>query len=170
MQVRQATPADVPTLVALFQELDQMQREWRVFTPRPGFYDEVALKYREAMRRRDSVVLVAEHEDEIVGMAYGEVHVPSRFSNERALEISGVVVRAGHRGRGVGRALVREAVRFAAVRGVPWVELKTFSPNEGSMTFWEQLGFTPRVVQLTASTEGLERRLDDGLDRRIGGA
>lgn len=138
-----------------------MQRDWRVFTPRPGFYDEVGHKYREAMRMHDAVVLVAEDdESEIAGMAYGEVNVPSRFSDERALEISGVVVRGGHRGRGVGKALVREAARFASTRGVHWVTLKTFAPNQGAMAFWESLGFTPRVVQLTSST----RALEDGLD------
>jgi GNAT superfamily N-acetyltransferase len=160
--VRQAAPVDVPTLVALFQELDSMQRDWRVFTPRPGFYDWVGHKYREAMRLQDAVVLVAEDDGEIVGMAYGEVNVPSRFSDERALEISGVVVRAGHRGKGVGRALVREAARFASTHGVPWMELKTFAPNQGSVRFWEGLGFTPRVVQLTSSTRALEDRLDRG--------
>ncbi|MGQ0668248.1 MAG: GNAT family N-acetyltransferase [Actinomycetota bacterium] len=160
MKVRQATPEDLPALVALFQELDRMQRDWRVFTPRPGFYDEVGTKYREAMETPDAVVLVSEHEGEVVGMAYGEIHTPSRFSDERALEISGVVVRAGYRGRGVGRALLQEAGRFATERGVGWIELKTFAPNEGALSFWEGLGFTPRVVQLTSSTEALMSRLE----------
>src|SRR5438477_47576 len=61
MKVRRATLEDVPTLVHLFQELDRMQRDWRVFTPRPGFYDEVGLKYRKAMGTDQAVVLVAEH-------------------------------------------------------------------------------------------------------------
>ena len=160
MKVRQATPEDLPALVALFQELERMQRDWRVFTPRPGFYDEVGTKYREAMETPDAVVLVSEHEGEVVGMAYGEIHTPSRFSDERALEISGVVVRAGYRGRGVGRALLQEAGRFATERGVGWIELKTFAPNEGALSFWEGLGFTPRVVQLTSSTEALISRLE----------
>jgi GNAT superfamily N-acetyltransferase len=160
VKVRQATPEDVPALVALFQELDRMQREWRVFTPRPGFYDQVASKYREAMAHQDALMMVAEHEGEVVGMAYGEVHVPSRFSDERALEVSGVVVRAGYRGRGVGRALVHEAARFATERGIPWIELKTFAPNRGAMAFWEGMGFTPRVVQLTSATDALMGRLD----------
>lgn len=161
MRVRRATPEDVPALVALFQELDRMQADWRVFTPRPGFYDEVGAKYREAMSTPDAIVLVAEDEEgEIVGMAYGEAHVPSRFSDERALELSGVVVRAGYRGRGVGRALVEEAARFAKERGIEWIELKTFTPNRGAMAFWEGLGFTPRVVQLTTPTEALLERLE----------
>jgi GNAT superfamily N-acetyltransferase len=161
MKVRRATLEDVPTLVHLFQELDRMQRDWRVFTPRPGFYDEVGLKYRKAMATDQAVVLVAEDDGDIVGMAYGEVRVPSRFSDERALEISGVVVRAGYRGKGVGRALVQEAARFATDRGVRWVELKTFSPNERAMSFWEGLGFHPRVVQLTSSTESILRHLGE---------
>jgi GNAT superfamily N-acetyltransferase len=161
VKVRQATPEDVPALVALFQELDRMQSDWRVFTPRPGFYDEVGLKYREAMSTENAVVLVAEDEGEIVGMAYGDVRIPSRFSDERALELSGVVVRTGYRGRGVGRALVQEAARFAGELGVEWVELKTFAPNQGAMAFWEGLGFTPRVVQMTQGTKALVQRLSE---------
>ena len=143
MRVRQATVEDVPSLVALFQELDRMQADWRVFTPRPGFYDEVGAKYNEALADPDTVVLVAEDEDgEVVGMAYGEARTPSRFSDERALELSG------------------EAGRFAADRGVRWVELKTFAPNRGAMEFWEDLGFTARVVQLTSPTKVLLERLE----------
>jgi ribosomal protein S18 acetylase RimI-like enzyme len=160
VKVRQATPDDVPALVALFQELDRMQSDWRVFTPRPGFYDEVGDKYRESIEKQNAVVLVAEDDAEVVGMAYGEVRVPSRFSDERALELSGVVVRSGFRGRGVGRELVHEAARFAQERDVEWIELKTFAPNQGAMEFWETLGFTPRVVQLTQTTDALLETLD----------
>jgi GNAT superfamily N-acetyltransferase len=163
VKVRQATPEDVPSLVALFQELDRMQADWRVFTPRPGFYDEVGAKYREAMNNPDAVVLVAtDDEGEVVGMAYGEARTPSRFSDERALELSAVVVRAGYRGRGVGRVLVQEAAAFARERGISWIELKTFSPNRGAMEFWENLGFESRVVQLTTTTRDLLERLSEG--------
>jgi GNAT superfamily N-acetyltransferase len=140
-----------------------MQADWRVFTPRPGFYDEVGVKYREAMNNADAVVLVVvDDEGEVVGMAYGESRTPSRFSDERALELSGVVVRSGYRGRGVGRELVAEAARFADERGIAWVELKSFAPNRGAMEFWEELGFAPRVVQLTSPTRDLLERLDQG--------
>jgi GNAT superfamily N-acetyltransferase len=160
VKVRQAMPEDVPALVAMFQELDRMQADWRVFTPRPGFFDEVGEKYREAMNNPDAVVLLVEDDEgEAVGMAYGEARTPSRFSDERALELSGVVVRAGYRGRGVGRELVQEAARFAGERGIAWIELKSFSPNRGAMEFWENLGFEPRVIQLTTPTRDLLERL-----------
>jgi ribosomal protein S18 acetylase RimI-like enzyme len=159
VRVRRATQEDVPALVSLFQELDSMQREWRVFTPRPGFYDEVGVKYRAAIGRPNEMVLVAEDENsDVVGMAYGELKVPSRFSDERSLDLSGVVVKVGYRGRGVGRELVRAAARFAAATGIPWITLNTFAPNRGAVAFWEGLGFTPRVVQLTSSVQALRER------------
>ena len=115
------------------------------------------------MNNPDAVVLVVvDDEGEVVGMAYGEARTPSRFSDERALELSGVVVRSGYRGRGVGRELVAEAARFADERGIAWVELKTFAPNRGAMEFWEDLGFAPRVVQLTSPTRDLLERMDQG--------
>src|SRR5262245_18572296 len=89
VRVRQATPDDVPALVALFQELDRMQADWRVFTPRPGLYDEVGAKYREALGDPDQVVLVAEDaEGEVDGMAIRGARPPSRLSDARALETS----------------------------------------------------------------------------------
>jgi hypothetical protein len=56
---------------------------------------------------------------------------------------------------------VAEAARFASEGGIPWVELKTFAPNQGALDFWESLGFTPRVVQLTCSSTALASRLAD---------
>lgn len=160
MRVRRATPEDLPALVALFRELDQMQSSWRVFAPRLNFRDEVCGQYLKAMSAADTIVLVAEEGSEVVGMAYGEVHAPSRFSDERALELSSVVVRAEYRGRGIGRELVSNAARFTQDRGVARIELRTFAANEDAMRFWRSLGFAPRIVQLTSATGSLIEWLD----------
>src|SRR4029453_11088663 len=88
VRVRTATPADLPSLLMLLEELDRMQRDWRVFTPRPGVYAEIGRKYRAAMHDPDALVAVAEDSLEVVGMATAEVRIPSRFSDERTLELS----------------------------------------------------------------------------------
>ena len=120
VRVRRAHADDLPALLALFQELDRLQRDWRLFTPRPGVTD------------------------------------------ERSLEVSGVIVREGRRREGIGRLLMQEAVRFSRERGLRWVTLHTFGPNRGAMEFWEGLGFTPRVVELASPVDDLSRRLLDG--------
>lgn len=161
VRVRRARPDDLPALLALFEELDGLQRDWRLFTPRPGIADEVAAKYRQALTRPDVVVVVAEDGGEPVGMAFGETTTPSRFSDERALELSGVVVRRDRRREGIGRLLVGEALRFAREQELGWVTLQTFGPNRGATGFWESLGFSPRVVQLVAPIDDVSGRLGD---------
>jgi ribosomal protein S18 acetylase RimI-like enzyme len=159
VRVRRARHEDLPSVLALFDELDRLQRDWRLFTPRPGTTDEVRRKYAEAMTRSDVMVAVAEEGTEVVGMAFAEARTPSRFSDERSLEVSGVIVRAERRREGIGRLLVQEAVRFARERGLRWVSLRTFGPNAEAMGFWEGLGFTARVVELVSPVDDLARRV-----------
>lgn len=47
-----------------------------------------------------------------------------------------------HRGRGVGRLLVDEAVAWARLRGARTLQLMVTSVNEPAMRFYERLGFT----------------------------
>jgi GNAT superfamily N-acetyltransferase len=79
--------------------------------------------------------------------------VPSFFSDEAAVELSGVYVKPSHRGRGAGSLLAREVARFARRLGLARVTLKTFAANEDALRFWRGLGFEPRMVQLTALAE-----------------
>jgi ribosomal protein S18 acetylase RimI-like enzyme len=161
VRVRRAGREHLPALLGLFGELDRLQRDWRVFTPRPGVTDEVSGKYRDALSHRDVLVAVAEDGPEVVGMAVGEPRTPSRFSDERSLEVSGVIVRQDRRREGIGRLLMQEAVRFARERGLGWVTLRTYSPNRAAMEFWEDLGFSHRVVELASPIDDLARRLLD---------
>jgi GNAT superfamily N-acetyltransferase len=92
-------------------------------------------------------------------MAFAKPRTPSRFSDERSLEVSGVVVRVDRRREGIGHLLVREPVRFAHEHGISWITVKTFSPNRDALEFWEGLGFTPRVVELAAPVDDLRKRV-----------
>lgn len=143
--------ADDPVILDLFLELADLQSGWRVFTPRPTLASDMESRYRAAMEDRDALLIVAEDAGgEVVGMALGHVHRPSTFSDEIAVELSSAVVRPATRRRGVGRALSEEIRRFAHRRGARHVTLKTFAQNEGATAFWEQVGFTPRVIQMVA--------------------
>jgi ribosomal protein S18 acetylase RimI-like enzyme len=159
VRVRRAREQDLPSVLSLFDELDRLQRDWRLFTPRPGVADEVRRTYAGAMTRPDVMVAVAEDGPEVVGMAFAEARTPSRFSDERSLEISGVIVREARRREGIGRLLVQESVRFARERGLPWVSIRTYGPNAEAMEFWEGLGFTARVIELVSPVDDLARRV-----------
>jgi GNAT superfamily N-acetyltransferase len=154
--VREAREEDLPQAMELLDELAHTQAGWRVFSPRDGFREQMLARYRRALDGPDARLYVAQDGPAgIVGMALAEIVVPSSFSDERAVELSSVVVRPTHRGRGVGKALVAAVGLFAAAWGVARVTLKTFAANDGAMRFWLDAGFEPRVIQLTARVQDL---------------
>jgi GNAT superfamily N-acetyltransferase len=155
VSIRRATPADLPAIRDLLEVLVEHQRGWRVFEPRAGFESAVMERFRGVAERpgEEDLHLVAEEAGRVVGMAFGHETTPSHFSDERAVEISSVVVHPEARGRGIGTVLVREIAAFARDLGVGRLTLHTFAPNAEALAFWESFGFAPRAVQLTARPE-----------------
>jgi GNAT superfamily N-acetyltransferase len=152
-RVRPATGADLDAVMELWCELSRHQEPWRVFAPQSGMETEVRRSYERALTDPGSLVVVAEVEGRIVGTAFGHPVVPSSFSDEPAIELSGVVVSAGDRKTGVGRALVDAIARFARDQGIGRIVIKTFARNEGALEFWRRLGFEPRMVQMVAEPD-----------------
>jgi ribosomal-protein-alanine N-acetyltransferase len=71
-----------------------------------------------------------------------------------------LVVAAGFRGRGLGRALLKSVAADAAGRGVSTLTLKVGVSNEEARRFYENLGFDesgrdPRNVALTVRVSAL---------------
>jgi ribosomal protein S18 acetylase RimI-like enzyme len=162
--------------MTLFRELADVQKDWRVFPPRPTLIADTESKYSAAIEDPNALLVVAEVEESpgrgpatVVGMALGQVHRPSSFSDQLAVELSGVVVRPAFRGRGIGRALAEEIRRFAYRRGAAYVTLKSFAQNEVASSFWEKVGFAPRVIQMVAPAliPDADRASDDVRRKRI---
>jgi ribosomal protein S18 acetylase RimI-like enzyme len=79
----------------------------------------------------------------------------SSSSDEWALELTNVVVDEGHRGRGIGRAIVADLIAHGRERGVRLVTLRVFAGNDEAVAFWSALGFRPRFVQLVGELAAL---------------
>jgi ribosomal protein S18 acetylase RimI-like enzyme len=163
-RIRPATEEDLPAVMGFFEELARLQESWRVFTPRSNIRDEMRRRYRADLADPDALLVVAEQNGQVVGMAVAHLHKPSTFSDELAVELGSVYVQPEHRGRGVAAALTAEVARFARERGVGRITLKTFAQNEEALLAWERLGFEPRTIQMTASVERLHElgRADPG--------
>jgi ribosomal protein S18 acetylase RimI-like enzyme len=160
--VRAARPTDLPAMRELFDQLDELQRDWRVFRPRPGIREEYLAEYEQAVGRDGAAVFVAEEGagSRVVGMCYAHEVIPSGHSNDRAVELTSVVVAGTSRRRGIGRALVEAGARFAESRGLDRLTIRVFAANP-ALGFWEEIGFSPRFVQLTARPSDVLDRLAD---------
>jgi len=89
----------------------------------------------------DTYLLVAHDGDDVLGMLTLLLYrVPTGFRGW----IHDVVVDEAARGRGVGEALTREALRLAQEAGAITIELTTRPEREAANRLYQRLGFEPR--------------------------
>ena len=94
--------------------------------------------HRAALMDRDRVVLVAEREGEVVGMAH---LVPSGAANApHRAEVQRVAVAGDARGAGVGRTLMEAVEEAALERGLTLLWLTTHDGSD-ACAFYEAVGY-----------------------------
>ncbi|MFE3270466.1 GNAT family N-acetyltransferase [Streptomyces sp. NPDC059215] len=109
--------------------------------------------FQEALSAGSTVViLVAEVAGKVVGMVE-LVPLPDPPDHQilvprRAADVHTVVLE-GHRGEGVGSALLTAAERTAAERGISIIHAGIFARNEEAARFYSSAGFRPRGTLLS---------------------
>ena len=138
VQVRQARPEDAATLVALGSSIGREPEGWLLNTDGWRSVGEERRYLRALKRHPDAAVYVAEDDGAIVGRlsVARDPHSASRHVADL-----GLMVAAGHRRRGVGRALLGQAVLWARDAGVRKLELHVFPWNEPAIRLYEDFGF-----------------------------
>lgn len=92
-----------------------------------------------------SRVIVAEHDGALLGFI--AVHAMARFEHDDwILRILALVVDAGARERGVGRALMAEAERIGHALGAAFVELTAGHHRPEARHLYESLGYDSTVT------------------------
>jgi RimJ/RimL family protein N-acetyltransferase len=130
--VRPATPADVDTLVAMLAEVAAEGR-W-IGTEAPVDVERRRRRLLEDVEGGHAIVLVAEAAGEPVGQL-GLHLAPYGVAD------LGMLVVAGWRGRGVGTALLAEAVRRAREAGAHKLALQVWPHNTAAIALYERFGF-----------------------------
>jgi L-amino acid N-acyltransferase YncA len=97
-------------------------------------------------------ILVAEANGEILGWLSLSDFYDGRPAYNGTAEI-GIYVREGHRGKGIGRRLLQEAIGRAPDLGIKTLTAGAFAVNESSLELFERFGFEkwahfPRVAEL----------------------
>ena len=144
--IRFAALTDYAPLCALWEELDEHHRRVRpdLFRKPAGPRRELAW-VRDLIEAPDSAILVAELEPATLsGLAVVSFEQPEELPvrvSHPFVQIDNLVVAAAARRRGVGTALIRACVAWAADRGVDRVELKMLEFNQGARRFYEAVGF-----------------------------
>ena len=98
----------------------------------------------------DVVMLVAEHEGEIVGYVWGGLEGMDYMAlRGPAGALYDIVVDPGYRGRGIGRSLLDSALAALADKGAPRVVLSTAEQNEPAQHLFARAGFRRTMIEMT---------------------
>ena len=73
---------------------------------------------------------------------------------DRQGEVDSLYVMAEHRRRGLGRALMREAMRWLGDRPTSGIIVDVLSGNDAAMRLYESFGFHARTVRLRHVADG----------------
>ena len=137
-RVRLAEPRDAPALVELANAVGSEPEGWLISTNNwRSAADE--RRYLKSIRRYPhAAVYVAESDGEIVGrLSIGRDPHPA---SAHVADI-GLMVAKSHRRRGIGWALLEEAVLWARAAGVHKLELHVFPHNDAAIAMYERFGF-----------------------------
>ena len=142
--MRAASEGDLPTVKAL---RDAFCSEF----PPPAWHDESWETHAEDVMQavRGGGVLIAEHGGEAAGFAL------AWSEGLGAVKLGDLYVRPEHRGRGIGRALVRAVAELARSRGAAYVHL---TANLEALPFYDRLAFGEESRNLVGDVESLLSR------------
>ena len=135
--VRTATPDDVPDILRLIRELAIYERE-------PDAVATTEDDLHTWLFGPDAVasVLIAELDGRAAGMALW-FRTYSTWTGVPGIHLEDLFVEPGHRGSGLGKALLAGLARIALDRGYARLEWVVLDWNEPSIAFYEALGAQP---------------------------
>jgi RimJ/RimL family protein N-acetyltransferase len=138
IQIRPARPDDAPALVALGASVGREPEAWLLNTDGWRSVSEERRYLRALRRHPDAAVFVADDDGTIVGRL--SVARDPHSASHHVADL-GLMVAAGHRRRGIGRALLEQAEAWARASDVLKLELHVFPWNEPAIRLYETFGF-----------------------------
>jgi RimJ/RimL family protein N-acetyltransferase len=136
--IRPADPRDAAELVALAEAVGSEPEGWLISDSRWRSVGEERRYLRAVRKHPDAAVFVAQVDDRIVGRL--SVARDPHPASHHVADL-GLMVAAGARRRGIGFALLAEAVTWARRVGVRKLELHVFPHNEPAIRLYERFGF-----------------------------
>ncbi len=139
--------------------VDLTDRHRRIYESDDIGGEDPGKQFDEHLKRSDLAgVWVAEEEGEILGLI-GLLH------SEDETEVEPVVVRPGHRSKGIGKRLLQRAAEEAAARDVRYLSIKPVARNAEAIALFTAEGFDiVGHVQLLKILKPGKTRWRDGLE------
>lgn len=124
-------------------------------------YDNFGEKYSkyllQQINKNEGIIFLALSNNDTIGMIAGYIEPKDEedyISNrcpKRGI-ISDLVVTSSHRGKGVGRELMKAIENFFSEQGCEFIAVNVFGPNKSAQLFYDSLGFSQRNIEYYKKT------------------
>jgi GNAT superfamily N-acetyltransferase len=158
MLVRKATATDkkqiVKLRIALQHHLEQSNPIiWRVTQ---AGQQELVQQVNRMMTDDASLVMVAEHNTNIIGFANGRILQRTEYEPKKVGFIIMAFIEKKYRRRGIGTKLIQELCKYFEAEKVHNITLRYVLGNKEAEAFWHHLGFTPIIHTAYTDLETLK--------------
>jgi ribosomal protein S18 acetylase RimI-like enzyme len=157
MEIRFAEAKDVTGILALLRQVGQVHHQGRPDIFRQGAQKYGASQILAMLDSSKTPIFVAVAEEKILGYGFCQVknydHDPV-FTNRTEIYIDDLCVDENCRGRGIGKEIYHEILRYAKMRKATAVTLNVWCCNTEAMAFYEKMGLKPQKI-------GMEIQLED---------
>ncbi len=147
MHIRTATQEDLPTLLDFEQKIIAAERPMdpTLIQDQPISYYPIA----EYLDAKDTEVLVAEVDGELLGSVYGQIRARKPFFQTSHLGYIGFMyVRRAYRGQGVSQALIESITHWFDQQHIEEVILHVYAKNPRAIKAYEKSGFENHLIEM----------------------
>jgi GNAT superfamily N-acetyltransferase len=134
LNIRPATPGDVPTILGFIRELAEFERE-----PDAVLATEADLLRDGWTESARFAAIIADYDGVPAGFAlYFTTY--STWRGHHGIRLEDIYVTPSRRGHGVGKALLAKLARIAVDQGCPRLEWDVLEWNESAIAFYHRVG------------------------------
>ena len=146
-QIREATAADLPALLAFEQGVVEAERPYdsMIKAGSVHYYDIAKL-----IDQKNSLVLVAENSDQLIATGHATVkNSADHLEHDQHAYLGLMYVEPAYRGQGLIQKIIEGLLTWARGEGITDFFLDVYPENEAAVRAYEKFGFRARMLEMT---------------------
>lgn len=118
-----------------------------------------AEEFRTELSNSNNIYLIAELENEIIGICFSQIKKISNnkiMKNRKILHIENICVDENLQKKGIGKKLYNQIVELAKEKNIDNIELMVWGFNENAIKFYENLGMNIKNLKFEQKISSLD--------------
>lgn len=149
MKIRAADRNDLPFITDLAGKMVDYHRSLDEYYKPLSTYKNLEKELAEELADKDSLFLVVEKDNKIVGYFRGAIEpAPAYTSPKKIGVIYDIYIAEEYRKRGIGEALMKEVLEWFELKNIKNIELSVDARNIAAINFWKKMGFFEYKLRL----------------------